>query len=347
MQARLRRLAAAAAAATAAAVAGSIPAAGGAAQGSLTDLRGDRAALESRSASALLDLYALETQLASARADVRAAERRVAGLEQERARTAVRLTVARRTLGVAELLLADRLRALYEQGEIHPLAVLLGAETLDDALIRLDGLRFVAEQDLEIVARTGAARDALVKARRTLAARQVEAREAARAAAARAAELERAHAARTAYLARLASDLRLKANQIAALERGAAAAQQKAEAIAASPGTPEDAGEEESAAEGAEEAEDQPARSGRRLTVVATAYALPGRTATGIPVAHGVVAVDPSVIPMGTRMTIPGYGQGVAADVGSAIKGNKIDVWLPTRAQALNWGRRTVTITIH
>jgi len=53
------------------------------------------------------------------------------------------------------------------------------------------------------------------------------------------------------------------------------------------------------------------------------------------------------VIPLGTRMTIPGYGEGVAADTGGAIQGAVIDLWFPTAADAANWGRRTVTITLH
>jgi 3D (Asp-Asp-Asp) domain-containing protein len=60
-----------------------------------------------------------------------------------------------------------------------------------------------------------------------------------------------------------------------------------------------------------------------------------------------VVAVDPSVIPLGTRLTIPGYGAGIAADTGSAVRGSTIDLWFPTLAQALAWGKRTVTITLH
>ncbi len=91
--------------------------------------------------------------------------------------------------------------------------------------------------------------------------------------------------------------------------------------------------------------------SGTKLTVTATAYA-PGvdgvgtRTATGSRAGYGVVAVDPRVIPLGTRLYIPGYGYGVAADTGGAIKGDKIDVCFDTRAEAIAWGRRTVTITI-
>src|SRR4029077_9331048 len=63
------------------------------------------------------------------------------------------------------------------------------------------------------------------------------------------------------------------------------------------------------------------------LVVDAVAYHLPGNTASGIPVGVGVIAVDPSVIPLGTRIFVPGYGPAVAADVGSAVKGNIIDLW--------------------
>ena len=83
-----------------------------------------------------------------------------------------------------------------------------------------------------------------------------------------------------------------------------------------------------------------------RITVSSTGYALRGHTATGIPTGPGVVAVDPAVIPLGTRLTIPGYGAGVAADTGGNVRGNVIDLWFPTRQQALAWGRRTVTITL-
>lgn len=93
------------------------------------------------------------------------------------------------------------------------------------------------------------------------------------------------------------------------------------------------------------------APAGRKLTVVATAYA-PGvagvgtRTATGVRATRGIIAVDPRVIPLGTRLYVPGYGHGVAADTGGAIRGNKIDLCFETGAEAIAWGRRTVTITI-
>jgi 3D (Asp-Asp-Asp) domain-containing protein len=85
----------------------------------------------------------------------------------------------------------------------------------------------------------------------------------------------------------------------------------------------------------------------RTLVVDAVAYHLPGRTASGLPVGPGVIAVDPTVIPLGTRVFVPGYGPAIAADTGTAIKGNIIDLWMPSTAAARAWGRRTVTITIY
>lgn len=89
------------------------------------------------------------------------------------------------------------------------------------------------------------------------------------------------------------------------------------------------------------------AQQAYRLKVDAVAYSLPGKTASGIAVRKGVVAVDPVLIPLGTKMHVPGYGPGIAADVGSGIKGRIIDLWFPTLAQAKAWGRRTVTITVY
>ncbi len=82
------------------------------------------------------------------------------------------------------------------------------------------------------------------------------------------------------------------------------------------------------------------------MTVYATGYCLKGTTATGLPVGPGIVATDPSAIPLGTRMTIPGYGEGVAADTGGGIQGRRIDVWIKSCAAAAAFGR-TVTITFH
>ncbi len=100
---------------------------------------------------------------------------------------------------------------------------------------------------------------------------------------------------------------------------------------------------------------------GRRMRVVATAYTPWDAGCGGMPVIErriarydiepgwGIIAVDPAVIPLGTRIFVPGYGYGVAADTGGVIDGAKIDVCFWTgnaKADAISWGRRTVTITI-
>ena len=90
----------------------------------------------------------------------------------------------------------------------------------------------------------------------------------------------------------------------------------------------------------------------RSLTVEATAYTSqdPGVgtiTATGATLRHGIIAVDPRVIPLGTKLYVPGYGYGVAADTGGAIKGNKIDLAYMNRTEALKFGRQTLTIRVY
>ncbi|WP_019413778.1 LysM peptidoglycan-binding and 3D domain-containing protein [Paenisporosarcina sp. TG20] len=93
----------------------------------------------------------------------------------------------------------------------------------------------------------------------------------------------------------------------------------------------------------------------KEMTVTATAYTAfctgcSGITYTGIDLRSNpnqkVIAVDPSVIPLGSRVWVEGYGEAIAGDTGGAIKGNKIDVFIPSRQEALNWGRKTVNIKI-
>jgi uncharacterized protein YabE (DUF348 family) len=90
--------------------------------------------------------------------------------------------------------------------------------------------------------------------------------------------------------------------------------------------------------------------SGRWITVLATAY-VPGhgcgtRTATGRRAQRGVVAVDPRVIPLGTRLYIPGYGYAVAADTGGSIRGYRIDLCFSSLREARRFGRRRIRVQI-
>lgn len=101
-----------------------------------------------------------------------------------------------------------------------------------------------------------------------------------------------------------------------------------------------------------EEPPAEPNHAGQRsLHVSASAYSaqdpgLSAYTASGTLVRHGVIAVDPAVIPLGTKVYIPDYGEAVAEDVGWGIKGNTIDIAFDTHEEALLFGRQSIEIYI-
>lgn len=95
--------------------------------------------------------------------------------------------------------------------------------------------------------------------------------------------------------------------------------------------------------------------AGETMQVTATAYTAEcegcsGVTYTGVDLLNDrnkkVIAVDPNVIPLGTKVYVEGYGYAVAEDIGSAIKGNKIDLHVATKEEAYSWGVQTVNVTI-
>lgn len=325
-------------------------------------VRADR--LDTRAHRALLDLYALESQLGAARGRLTTLAARSERLRRQQAMLAGELTAARRTLAASQQELGDHLRNLYEEGRPDPLAVVLGAQSLEDAVSKLDTLTALADQSRRVVAATRSAQTRLARVRSLLAAQR--SRLDASLAAARAAErrLAAARAERASFVQSLHAQQRLQERRIRDLLATAHAVELKAEQIqsaaaapaaaapAAAPAPVEAAvaapvGTTARAPAPPQSAAGTRGEGGRTLRVSATGYSLPGHTATGLPVGWGVVAVDPSVIPLGTRLSIPGYGEAVAADVGSGVRGAMIDLWFPTLAQARAWGRRTVTIALH
>jgi peptidoglycan DL-endopeptidase CwlO len=332
-------------------------AAGGSGAASADGLRAQSAALGARAQAATLELYALETELARARAALADVSVRRDALERERASARRQLRVTRQALRVSEARLGEIVRALYEgSGGEDPLAILLGAASLEEALSGLDNLDRAAGENDRIVEQARSSRARLTKLEERLSARAAELDRLAAEARERARSLTATAADRRSLIASLRRQQGLNAQRISAIEAAARAAEARSReiqasappvataAVAPAPAAPEETLEPAAAPAPVPEVS---ADGTTTLTVEATGYALRGRTATGIPTGPGVVAVDPSVIPLGTRLTIPGYGIGIAADTGGAVNGNVIDVWFPTTAQALAWGRRTVTITIH
>lgn len=300
---------------------------------------------------AVFDLLVLERKLATT-------ERRLAEAESERERLAARHATAttdrdraQRDLTATRTRLTSRLRATYMLGGLGWLDYLAGSADVRQLVSRAALLSRVLVAEARLAEEIDRARAGAVRAETSL-------REATAAQAGLVSEARALHGhleqARTDQ-ARLAMRL---GERLAKAQADARAARARMDEInrQAGAGSPPDAGgstdmSTAGTGAGADDAtgttiRSTAPRSGRQLTVRATAYALPGTTATGVGVRYGIIAVDPRVIPLGTRLYVPGYGEGIAADTGGAIKGNRIDVWLPSEAQAEQWGVKTITITI-
>jgi 3D (Asp-Asp-Asp) domain-containing protein len=303
-------------------------------------LRQQQTGLAAHPRTALLSLYAVDSRLARARTELAGLHDQAQGLELELERVRQEIEVVAGNLEASQRLLGDRLRALYEEGEPDAIAVLLGATSLDDAVTRLDELERSARQGAQAASDAQDGQAKLQGLALELAARirEVQALEAR--AERTATVLASARADRVSYLKALARKQRLTARQIRALDSRARQVVAKAQVVQSQASS---APPPTSAAASAPLVTD----GTRTLVVTSTGYSMPGRTATGLPVGPGIVAVDPAVIPLGTRLSIPGYGEGVAADTGGSVRGLTIDLWFPTLAEALAWGRRTITITLH
>jgi 3D (Asp-Asp-Asp) domain-containing protein len=282
--------------------------------------------LGSRTHEALLSLYSLDSQLQAWQARLASLEAEAADLRARRASLRSELRADRASFNTSRRSLVIELRAMYEQGDVDPVAVVLGAKSLGTGLSQLDAMSRAADQSRQIVAATAAAHGRLLRSQHLLALEKQRLDRSLAAARQAESRLSTAVGSRTAYIASLR--VREQATQVQSVAAQAQAAQQKSQQIQPTSSTT------------------SPSTGKHQLTVSATCYDLSGRTATGMPVGPGVVAVDPSVIPLGTKLYVPGYGNGVAADVGGGIMGKTIDLWM-TPSQCAGWGRRTVTITIY
>jgi peptidoglycan DL-endopeptidase CwlO len=283
------------------------------------ELRNENSTLEGKARVTWLSSVTLSTRLAQTRAALVRFRARREAISAQRDEAEQNLRLARRTLKVSQRRLADRLRLLYEQGPTDPMSVLVGATSVDDAINGIENLHRIAGLDREVIDAAKTARAHLTVVTQRLAADEARARETEAATTATVVALEAAQREQAASVAALRAKRSANSSEISSLES-------RARELAAIPSA---------------------GQNGRTLTVLATGYSLAGHTSTGVPVGYGIVAVDPGVIALGTKMTIPGYGEGVAADTGGAVSGSHIDLWFPTEAEALAWGSRTVTLTLH
>ena len=320
--------------------------------------RAQLASLEGAERSATLELFGAESSLARTRTEVGRLERRRQTLEASLERSRRHVVILRSSLSATHARVATLLRRLYTDGDADPVAVILGARSLPGMLAGIDELEraTLANRALasEVATRARALDVRLARLARLRQDLRSDERRARAAVTARAAAV----AARRDTITAIRHRAGVTRARLAAIETRAVAAQRasarlertraQTPAHRALPAPVSGATPRPAPSPARETSSPELAPPGERTLVVdAVAYHLPGRTASGLPVGVGVIAVDPAVIPLGTRVFVPGYGPAVAADVGSAIRGNLIDLWMPSTAAARAWGRRTVTITVY
>ena len=312
-------------------------------------LRAQNADLDEGAAQALLELYALESSLQRAEQRRASLEGRIA--ESSRSNRPRRVTASmspERPRRPRRRRLRTPVRALYVEGKPEPLEVILGASSLDELIDAIDSVNRLADHDEQIITQVQDARRDLRVALRELAERQEElTRLAGAAEAALPGSSSPRREGRVSDLAQAAGGAQRPPDRIA----DRAGAGRRGGGVPDRLGRPRSPrGDGESAPEPSAPAPtstDSSPEPGRQVTVSATKYCLTGTTATGLPVQYGVIATDPAYIPLGTRLFVPGYGEGVAADTGGAVTGWTIDLWVSSCAEADAYGRQNVTITIY
>jgi 3D (Asp-Asp-Asp) domain-containing protein len=310
---------------------------------SIAGLQAANARIAAQSHAAVLDLYSLDSQIANAQARLDGIRAQEQALRSERAVLATELRFARRDARLSQQRIAMRVRFLYDHGTTSTLELFFGARSLADAVSELDDYSRVMSVNDDVLQELQLSETRLTQLTHRLTGRQLSLDAAARQAASVAAELEQSRSERAGYVSQLEAQSNANLASIGQLEAEAQAAERRAQSLPAPTVSPV------ALATSIVSTTVAPAvaSGARTLTVSSTGYSLPGRTATGLPVGWGVVAVDPSVIPLGTHLMIPGYGEAVAADTGSAVIGDDIDLWFPSLAQAQAWGRRSVTISLN
>jgi 3D (Asp-Asp-Asp) domain-containing protein len=312
-----------------------------------SSLRASDAQLVAKSRAAVLDLYSLDQRFGAAQARLATLRIQTALLRAEQTSLARELSIARRGVARAQSQLGASLRILYEQGSVEPIEIVLGARSLDDALAGLDNLRRASGQSDDVLQQVKAARASIIASQKALASRGRALAQATAEARATTASLAQTETARSAYIGSLARQRRLNENQIDSVVAQARAAHLRSVGLARSIGTSHTRSPAARSAAEAGNAMPPSAPGARPITVTATGYSMGGRTSAGLRAGWGVAAVDPSLIPLGSHLTVPGYGEAVAADTGGSVAGATIDLWFPSAAQANAWGRRIVTVVVH
>lgn len=308
------------------------PADDAASDGSSGGLEAQASELDASYNEALANLVAVDSEVDRYGSEIASASERRGQVQSDIESEQQRLNDLHDQIATQRAALEKRLCTTYKSDDIGYLDVILGAGDFNEFLNRVDMVTMIADDDRQLIEAINAARQTEEDKLSTLSQKQGELDGLITELSDAQASLLDAQAEQQSTVAGIEAEMQDNQSQLDALRAEASAIEDRMDEI------------QDSADEGGDDS--PPPAGGTSMTMTATAYCLTGTTATGMPVGRGVIAVDPSVIPLGTRVHVSGYGDAIAADIGGAINGNIIDVWLPC-ADAYAWGTRTVEVTIY
>lgn len=300
----------------------------------IDDLEARSSELDASYRQALTDLVAVDSEVSRYNTAITAASQRRDEIQTEIQAEQGRLEEIQAKLDTQQGALEKRLRSSYKSDDIGYLEVVLGAGDFSDFLNRVDMINIIAEDDRQLITSILGNKLSIEDKLANLSAKQDELAGLINELGSAQQNLVDAQAEQQRVIASISSQMADNESQLAQLQAEAASIESRMDEIQNV--SYSDSGYSYS----------PPPAGGSSFTMTATAYCLGGTTATGMPVGRGIIAVDPGVIPLGSRVHVSGYGDAIAADTGGVIHGNKIDVWLPC-GDAYAWGVRTVTVTVY
>ena len=290
---------------------------------------------------AVTDLVAVDSQVTRYSNEISDSSQRMAEIKASIGGEQKRLDECQAQLNNRQDALEKRLKGTYKSNEVGYLDVVMGAGDFSDFLDRVDMIQYIADEDRQLISSFQDAKNGVERQIASLSDKQSELAGTIDELNSAQASLVSAKSQRQATVDSLKSQKLANEGQLAQAQAEAATIETRMnqiqqQALASAPAD----------GDSGYDASPPPAGGGASYTMEATAYCLGGTTATGMRVGRGVIAVDPRVIPLGSRVHVSGYGDAIAADTGGAISGNRIDVWLPC-GEAYAWGVRTVTVTVY
>jgi len=312
----------------------------GATSQQIGDLEGRSQELDADYRQALTELVAVDSEVTRYSGDISEITQRRVDTQAAIVAEQTRLDEYLSRLNERQGALEKRLRGTYKSNDVGYLEVVMGAGDFSDFLNRVDMINYIADEDRELIVSVQDAKKGIEDKIASLSAMQDQLAATIDELGGAQAGLRAAQSRQQSFVSSLEYEKLAADGQLSQLQAQAASIESSMNQIQQASDSSDGGGS------GYAENTTPPAGGGSSFTVESTAYCLGGTTATGMPVGRGIIAVDPRVIALGSRVHVSGYGDAIAADTGGAIQGNIIDVWLPC-GEAYAWGRRTVTITVY